>query len=113
MERKKIYISLPITGRGQGDVRHHSDVLRTYLSKQGYTPVSPLDNYAGKDPTYSDYLTQDLNLLLGCDGVIFARGWEESMGCNIEHDTVMRFKSFVGRNPHAKDFKVMYELTKD
>lgn len=31
-------------------------------------------------------------------------GWEQSCGCNIEHDVAMRFKAHG-----IKDFKIMYE----
>ncbi len=99
----KIYISLPITGNEQ-KAREKADLVKAALSRQGYAPVSPFDVYAGKNPTYNDYICYDLRSLLSCDAVYFCEGWEDSLGCNIERDVVMRYKAW-GR----KDFKVMYE----
>lgn len=104
MKRTKIYISLPISGLDIHKVREKADLIKAKLSREGYTPVSPFDVYAGKDPTYEDYICYDLLAMLGCDAIYFCKGWNLSCGCNIEHDVAMRFKAH-----NKKDFKLMYE----
>lgn len=102
--KEKVYISLPISGRSISEAREHADRVKMALSRQGYEAVSPLDVYAGKEPTYEDHICYDLRVMLDCDAVIFCTGWEQSCGCGIEHDVAMRFKAY-GR----KDLRVMYE----
>lgn len=102
-KRKKIYISLPITGRDLAKVREQSDLTAAKLSREGYDTVSPLDIYHGKNPSYADYMGNDLKVLLQCDGIYLASGWEKSCGCQIEFQAARIFKAF--RNP---DFKIMW-----
>ncbi len=99
----RIYISLPITGN-EKKAREKADLIKALLSRQGHTPVSPFDVYAGKKPKYEDYICYDLRAMLDCDGIMFCEGWEQSCGCNIEHDVAMRFKAY-----EKKNFKIMYE----
>ena len=99
----KIYISVPISGQEQ-KAREKADLIKAKLSREGNDVVSPFDVYAGKNPTYEDYICYDLRAMLDCDAILFCKGWEKSCGCNIEHDVAMRFKAH-GR----KEFKIMYE----
>ena len=104
MKRQKIYISLPISGLDPKKVREKADLIKAKLSREGYDVVSPFDVYAGKDPKYEDHICYDLLAMLGCDGILFCKGWEASCGCNIEHDVAMRFKAHGKKN-----FKIRYE----
>lgn len=99
----RIYISLPITSCPD-KAREKADLVKAALSRKGHSPVNPFEVYAGKNPTYEDYICCDLRAMLDCDAVLFCNGWEQSCGCNIEHDVAMRFKTH-GR----KDFEIMYE----
>lgn len=86
----KIYISLPITGQ-EREAREHADMVKSALSRKGYKPVSPFDIYAGKNPTYADYLCRDLRALADCDAILLCEGWERSRGCRIEADFAREF----------------------
>lgn len=99
----KIYISIPITGLEE-QARHKADLIKARLSREGHSPVSHFDIYAGKNASYFDYICHDLRAMLDCEAILFCDGWERSCGCGIEHDTAMRMKAY-GR----KDFKIMYE----
>lgn len=99
----KIYISIPITGQKE-KAREKADLIKAMLSKQGHEVVNPFDIHAGKDPKYEDHLCYDMLAMLSCDAVYFCDGWDQSLGCNIEHDVVMRYKAF-----ERKNFRVMYE----
>ena len=97
-------MSLPITGRQLSEARQHADLVKAALSRNGHEAVTPFDVCHGKNPSYEDYICDDLRAMLDCDAVCFCDGWERSCGCTIEHNVVFRFKAH-GR----KDFKVIYE----
>lgn len=99
----KIYISIPITGRDENKVREEADNIKAALSRQGHEVVSPFDIYAGKNPTYEDYICYDLRAMLDCDAILFCQGWSDSCGCCIEHDVALRLIAH-----HKKDFKIIY-----
>lgn len=88
MKRTKIYISLLITGLDIKKVREKADLIKSKLSREGHTPVSPFDIYPGKNPTYADHICCDLRALMDCDGIYMCPGWDLSLGCNIEYATV-------------------------
>lgn len=102
--KQRIYISIPISGLDQNKVREKADLIKAKLSREGYDVINPFDVYAGKNPTYEDYICYDLQAMLCCDAIYFCKGWNLSCGCNIEHDVAMRFKAYG-----KKDFKIMYE----
>lgn len=103
MKKTKIYISLPISGQ-ENKAREKAEKIKGTLSKKGYHVISPFDIYPGKNPIYEDYICFDLRVMMDCDAIYFCEGWEQSCGCGIEHDVVMRLKAYG-----KKDFKVMYE----
>lgn len=103
-QKKKIYISIPISGKDIREQRQEADRLAAFLSREGYEPVSPFNIYAGKDPDYWDHICADLRALADCDAVYFCGGWSDSLGCSIEHSFVM--------NRQAKGdklYKIIYE----
>lgn len=81
---KKIYISIPITGHDEAEVRQHADLMKGALSRAGYQAISPFDIYPGKNPTYADYICCDLRALADCDAIFLCKGWRFSRGCRIE-----------------------------
>lgn len=101
---KKIYISIPIQGHNTEVQRMTADMVASMLSKQGWKPVNPFKIYAGQAPDYWDHITADLRALADCDAVFFCSGWEQSLGCRIEHDFVERIGQFTD-----KVYKIIYE----
>lgn len=101
--KKRIYISLPISGCEQ-KAREKADLVQAALSRKGWRPVNPFEVNAGKNPAYEDHLCYDLRAMLDCDAIYFCEGWETSCGCNIEHDTALRFIAHGKKN-----FKIIYE----
>lgn len=87
----KIYISLPISNREISEAREHADLMKAALSRAGHQPVSPFDIYAGKNPTYADYLCFDLRALADCDAIFLCKGWQFSRGCRIERTFAEEF----------------------
>ncbi len=87
----KVYISLPISGRGIDKAREHADMVAAQLSRRGHTPVNPFAIYAGKNPTYADHLCSDLRALMDCDAIYLCEGWHSSRGCRIEAKVAAEF----------------------
>lgn len=103
MGKTKIYISIPISGEDYKQQRRFADTVASGLSKRGYIPVNPFNIYAGHERDYWDHVCADLRALADCDAVMFLPGWERSLGCNIEHDFVMRCIAHG-----KKQYKVIY-----
>ena len=87
----KIYISIPISGYDENEVRQHADLVKASLSRAGHTPINPFDIYAGKNPTYADYLCADLRALADCDAIFMCHAWQFSRGCRIERTFAEEF----------------------
>ena len=104
MQKPKIYISIPITGKDYKKQREHADEIACSLSRQGWRVINPFNIYAGKDPGYFDYICADLRALADCDAIYFCSGWEHSCGCGIEHDFALRIIA-----AKKKIFKIIYE----
>ena len=87
----KIYISIPISGHDEIEVREHADLVKSTLSRVGHEVVNPFDIYAGKNPTYADYLCADLRAMADCDAIFLCSGWQFSRGCRIERTFAEEF----------------------
>lgn len=116
MERPRIYISIPITGRDEARQREYADLMKARLSRSGWRPVSPFEIYAGKSPTYADYICYDLRALADCDAVVMCEGWRLSRGCRIERyfASQMGIPAF-GENGLPLDWldaKTLHDLTR-
>lgn len=85
MQRYRIYISGPISGRDEKESREAFRRMREALEGLGYETVNPWDlaEKAGGH-RWADYVLNDLRALRDCDGLMQLRGWEGSMGCQTE-----------------------------
>lgn len=86
MSKKKIYISLPITGQDFEVVEERSIFASAVIEKMGFEAVSPLDVSDDPESSYEEHIGKDMTALLQCDAVLFLEGWKESKGCNLEHE---------------------------
>ena len=102
--QKKIYICIPITGKDFKKQREHADAIARSFSRDGWEVVNPFNIYAGKDADYWDHICFGLRALADCDAVYFCSGWEQSLGCCIEHDFVLRRQAM-----EDKVYKIIYE----
>ena len=106
MKHVRIYISLPISGcnleeRKKKAVQMKDQVMQAvktnklaYISKNGkavsltenntvvVTPFEIVPDATGM--TYEQVMAKDLEVLMTCDIVVFARHWQYSKGCRIE-----------------------------
>lgn len=87
MSKKKIYISLPITGRDFDEVKSEILYVSGVLEMKGYRVVTPIDFDVNPDldKPYHELLGNDIKALMECDEVCLCPGWEKSKGCRLEH----------------------------
>ena len=89
MEKKKVYVSLPISGHNINYVKGKAERAAQYLRDKGYEPVTPFDVSQDENASYAEHMGKDINALLDCDAVFFLRGWEQSKGCQLERHAAM------------------------
>lgn len=94
--KKKLYISIPITGqestikeRYNQSINYiiNNDILKYY---EIITPfdVSEFDNgNIPNDHDYAWYMGEDIKILLRCDAIFMCPGWNKSKGCKCEYET--------------------------
>lgn len=99
--RKKAMISQPMNGLTDEEIEKTRNKAIKHLDRLGYKVVSTLfkdgwyNNSAMKDrgvmniPVY--YLARTLESMSFCDAVYFCEGWEDAMGCRIEHDVAEEY----------------------
>ena len=96
--RKRIYISLPITGRDIEQVEASCIFAKAAIERHGFEAVSPLEASPDPDSSYEEHMGRDITALLGCDGVLFLDGHEASKGCMLEMQAALIYgkKVFKG-----------------
>lgn len=94
----KCYISLPVSGRDLDEVGERITELARNLTNEGFIPISPFDREVDFNATHKLHMREDFKLLLGCDFILMAYGWEGSVGCRAELNAAL-----------ACGIKVMFE----
>ena len=93
MKRKRIYISIPISGHDLEEVKAKARVVRVRLlydvfglKKGQHRPdvITPFDVCPEPDKPYSYYMGEDIEALLECDAIYLCEGWQNSKGCMAE-----------------------------
>ena len=84
------YISGPI--RGNDRAEYDFQEAAVMLATAGYLPVNPHEIMEPVADALSreTIIQADLEILGGCDCVLFLPGWEKSEGCRKEHDKAVR-----------------------
>lgn len=95
MKRKRIYISIPISGHDLEEVKAKARVVRVRLlydvfelKKGCHRPdvITPFDVCPEPDKSYSYYMGKDIEALLECDAIYLCEGWQNSKGCMAEFE---------------------------
>ena len=86
----RVYISGPMTG--DPDYKQKFADADMDLKAKGYDVVNPSRTAATLpgSMTYDEIMRVDLLLLELCDEIYMLKGWKESHGARIEHDTARR-----------------------
>lgn len=95
MKKKKVYISLPITGQDFDEVEARCVFTSGVLEKLGFEAVSPLEVSNDPEAAYEEHIGKDITALLKCDAVIFLDGWKKSKGCNLEHEAARIYGKII------------------
>lgn len=84
--KKKLYISLPITGYPLDERKKMAEVWKNIWCKK-YEVITPFDVHTDNDGSkpYSYYMGKDIEALLECDLIYMVPGWVHSKGCNAEY----------------------------
>ena len=83
-KKKKIYISLPISGYDLEERKELAMQTEVRLRSHGYDVFNPLGDKWESGLTTQDYMKRDLKELLECDTIIFMTGFNKSAGCHTE-----------------------------
>ena len=99
---KKIFLSLPMSGRSAKEIRAQiEEMMNEFLASNHYArgeEVLFVDNL-GYEPDYRDYCKIEALTYLGgaidklayVDSVYFGKGWTRARGCIIEWQTCMKY----------------------
>lgn len=106
----RVMISQPMKGRPDPAMKAERMKIEEWLFNQGYD-VDIVNTHFYNYPEESQgvntplqYLSQALNVMAGCDeilftpgcdAVVFAPGWEDARGCRIEHEAAVEYGLFV------------------
>ena len=85
-EKKRIYISGPISGHDIDERRKAFKEAAKLLESFGYEPVNPMENGLPAEATTHQHMKRDFELLLSCDTIYMMRRWLHSAGCKVEFD---------------------------
>ena len=89
-DRKKMYLSLPISGRDLKAVKVFAKRVKQKWERKGFEVVTPFDVTEAFDGVkegqsyYAYCMGRCVEALLMCDGAIFCEGWFYSKGCRAE-----------------------------
>jgi hypothetical protein len=84
--KKKIYISIPITGKDISQVICGYTIAKIKLQSKEVECVTPFDICDEKYKPYSYYIGKDIEVLLECDAIYMCKGWQNSKGCMAEFE---------------------------
>jgi len=84
--KKKIYISIPITGKDIDLVKDLANFNRKMLTNCVWDAITPFDICDEKNKPYSYYMGKDIECLLECDAIYMCKGWQDSKGCMAEFE---------------------------
>ena len=85
MKRKRIYISIPISGHDLEEVKAKARKAKIWVS-HWYDAITPFDVCPEPDKPYSYYMGKDIEALLECDAIYLCEGWQNSKGCMVEFE---------------------------
>lgn len=83
-DRKKMYLSLPITGRKIEKVKAYAKKMKAKWVEKGYDVVTPFEVVPIDGMPYEYCMGKDITALLMCDGIILCHDWFSSKGCRAE-----------------------------
>ena len=102
--KKKVYISLPISGRDMEAVESDCKSASAQIGKHGFKAVSPLEVSSDPKASYAEHIGRDITALLECDAVLVLPGWVESKGCALEMEATRIYGKKILTNYGMLDY---------
>ena len=87
--KKKIYISLPISGYDYSERKQYSLSVQRELEQRGYEVYNPMFNGLAKDATTNEHMRIDFKMLCECDEIIMLPKRNHSAGCTQEFNVAV------------------------
>ncbi len=90
--KKKIYVSLPITGHQLDDVKRKASNIKRAIEEESkincieVEVITPFDACPDSCTPYNVAMGKDIEALLGCDAICLCSGWGNSKGCRAEYE---------------------------
>ena len=105
----KIFISQPMNGKTEEEIRFEREIAIKDAKKQveeSFPEDWDVDGNQSEimDTFFKDfapgihplvYLGESIKMLAEADVVYFARGWQNALGCCIEHDCAKKYGKYV------------------
>lgn len=96
MEKKKLFISQPMEGKTEEEIRKEREKALMSAKEILREEVEVIDSYIYEDQqnhTDNDLwcLGRSIMIMSVVDIVCFAKGWEEARGCKIEHECAVQY----------------------
>ena len=89
MEKKRIYISGPVSGLDEADVRMSFRAAEWRLQGEGHEVVNPV-RLCSSDWSWGKCMRVCITALMGCDAVYMLKGWKRSKGARLEHFVALK-----------------------
>ena len=91
---KKLFISQPMRGKTDEEILAVRAQVKREVEASWMEKVIVIDSFIQNAPVDAKplwYLGKSLELLSTADIAYFAKGWEESRGCRIEHECAQEY----------------------
>lgn len=97
-EIKKVFVSVPMRGRSEEDIKNDIDNamidLQEYMARYNNLEFIFVDNLIS--PPEGNHqrlycLGEAIKKMGDCDWIIFCKNWERYSGCNVEHMVALQY----------------------
>ncbi len=85
----QVYLSGPITGTK--NYEKNFSIAERYFSERGHRVTNPVrigklleELHEGQEPSWSEYMKEDVKALADCDAIAMLPGWNDSRGARLE-----------------------------
>lgn len=90
----KVFISQPMYGKSNADLKKERLKLTRQLKKQGFEVLDTILDL-GDNATSLQYLAKSIEIMNNADIVLFMPEWKKARGCVIEHEIALRYGKYV------------------
>ena len=84
MSKKKVYISLPISGYDLDERKETALAMEVIFCGRGYDVFNPFNNGLPDKASTYEHMKADIKALLDCDVIMFMHNFNKSAGCHTE-----------------------------